>query len=157
MPRHALTAAIALALVITACGDDAPARDAAGSITDSGDVSVFSLQVGDCFNDDAGAGEVVTEVPVVPCSEPHDNEVFFEFSMTEAAFPGNQAAIESSGFRCLDAFEDFVGTPYVDSDLDLFPITPTAESWDEGDRVVYCVLYALDLSKLTGSMQGSNR
>ena len=45
----------------------------------------------------------------------------------------------------------------LDSELDLFPITPTSESWAEGDRVVYCALYALDLSKLTGSMEGSRR
>ena len=101
--------------------------------------------------------DVATEVPVVPCSEPHDNEIYFEYQMTDDTFPGNQAAVEAGAERCLEEFEPFVGTPYLDSELDLFPVTPTQQSWDEGDRTVYCVLYAVDLSKLTGSMRNSGR
>lgn len=155
--RRTLILVLLLALTAAACGDDEPARDASGAITESGDASVFALKVGDCFNDDAGAGEVVFDVPVVPCSEPHDNEIFFEFSMTDAVFPGNDATLESSALRCLEQFQPFVGSEYLDSELDIFPITPTAESWAEGDRVVYCALYAVDLSKLTGTMRGSGR
>ena len=77
--------------------------------------------------------------------------------MTDASFPGDDAALEAGAFRCLDEFNAFVGIDYLDSELDLFPITPTSHSWGEGDRVVYCALYALDLSKLTGSMEGSRR
>ena len=146
-----------LVLALAACSSDEPSRDASGSIDETGDASVFSLQVGDCFNDEAAVGDVITDVPVVPCEDPHDNEIFFEFEMTDAVFPGNDAAIESSALRCLEQFQPFVGTDYLESELEIFPITPTAQSWGEGDRVVYCVLYALDLSKLEGSMRGSNR
>ena len=75
--------------------------------------------------------------------------------MADAAYPGDDAALEAGAFRCLDEFAAFVGIDYLDSELDLFPITPTVESWAEGDRVVYCALYALDLSKLAGSMRSS--
>src|SRR3990172_11626 len=68
-----------------------------------------------------------------------------------------QATMAGGGERCVGEFEGFVGLSYEQSDLDLFPITPTAESWAQGDRVVYCALYALDLSKLTGSMLGAAR
>jgi hypothetical protein len=156
--RYRLVAAIGiLALVAVACGDDEPARDTTGAITETGDASVFALQVGDCFNDEASAGDVVSEVPVTPCSEPHDNEIYFEYSMTEASFPGDDQVLEISAQRCLEEFEGFVGIDYLDSELDLFPITPTRQSWAEGDRVVYCAVYALDLSKLEGSMAGSRR
>lgn len=141
--RRSLLLLITLIGVLVACGDDTS--------------SVFALEVGDCFNDQEGAGDVVFDVPVVPCNEPHDNEIYYEFSMTDAVFPGDDATLESSAFRCLDEFQAFVGTEYLESDLDLFPITPTAASWEEGDRVVYCVLYAVDLSKLTGTMRGSGR
>ena len=142
--RHRLILSLlAVALVASACGDD---------------TSVFDLGVGDCFNDQEDLTETeVSEVATVDCSSPHDNEIYFEFSMTDAVFPGNDAALESSSFRCLDEFEAFVGIDYLESDLDLFPITPTATSWAEGDRVVYCAVYALDLSKLEGSVRGSNR
>ena len=148
---------LALALVAAACSDGEPERDATGAITESGSASVFALQVGDCFDDDPSAAATVTEVPTVPCSQPHDNEIYYEYSMSDAAFPGDDAALEAGAFRCLEEFDAFVGIDYLDSELDLFPITPTVESWGEGDRVVYCALYALDLSKLTGSMEGSRR
>ncbi len=157
MRRRLIITILALAVAAAACGDDEPARDTTGAITESGDASVFALQVGDCFDDDPSAAETVTAVPAVPCSQQHDNEIYYEFSMTDAVFPGNDAALESSSIRCLDEFGGFVGIDYLDSELDLFPITPTAESWDQGDRVVYCALYALDLSKLEGSMEGSRR
>jgi hypothetical protein len=121
------------------------------------DTSVFNLEVGDCFNDDPAASETVSDVATVDCAEPHDNEIYFQFSMTESSFPGREATIESAGNRCLGEFDAFVGKSYETSDLEIFPITPTAESWEQGDRVVYCAIYALDLSKLTGTMRGANR
>lgn len=113
--------------------------------------------MGDCFNDDPFASETVETVPTASCSQPHDNEIYFRYSMTDAAFPGDDEATDAGFSRCLDEFDGFVGVSYLNSALDLFPITPTAESWAEGDRVVLCALYALDLSKLEGSMEGSRR
>lgn len=135
-------AALAVALTGAAC---------------SGDTSVFDLQVGDCFDDDPAATDEVASVATVDCAEPHDNEIFFEFSLAGGTFPGEDAIMGEAADRCIPAFDAFVGKSYYESDLDIFPITPTAASWEEGDRVVYCVLYALDLSKLTGSMRGANR
>lgn len=142
--RHRLVlVVVALALVATAC---------------SGDTSVFDLAVGDCFNDQADLSQTeVSSVATVDCAEPHDNEIYFEYSMTDAVFPGNEAALDAASLRCLDQFDAFVGLDYRDSELELFAITPTVESWAEGDRVVYCAIYALDLSKLQGSVGGSRR
>ena len=134
---------LVLGLIATACG---------GS---SG--TVFDLGVGDCFNDENLETEVVTDVSTVPCSEPHDNEIYFEFSMTDPAFPGQNAAFEAANQRCREEFEAFVGLDYFESDLDAFSIVPTPESWEEGDRGALCALYAVDLSKLTGSMRGAAR
>jgi hypothetical protein len=122
-------------------------------------VSVFELGTGDCFDDtvETLSGQNATEVPLVDCELPHDNEIFFTYEMTDAVFPGTDAASESAGIRCVEEFETFVGRDFLESELDLFPITPTARSWGEGDRLVLCVLYALDLSKLEGTMEGSGR
>ena len=142
MRTRLLLALLAVSVALVACGDDD---------------SVFNLSVGDCFDDDPAATEVVQTVATVACAEPHDNEIFFEFSMTDASYPGREATVAAAGERCVGEFEGFVGLSYEQSDLDLSPITPTAESWDRGDRVVYCALYALDRSKLTGSMRGAAR
>jgi len=142
--RHRLVLAFAVfALLAAAC---------------SSETSVFDLGVGDCFNDQADLTESeVSSVTTVDCAEPHDNEIYFEYSMADAIFPGNDAATDSALNRCLDEFDAFVGIDYAVSDLDLFPITPTSVSWAEGDRVVYCAVYALDLSKLEGTVRGSRR
>jgi hypothetical protein len=58
---------------------------------------------------------------------------------------------------CVAEFEAYVGLSYPESALEVFPITPTQGSWDNGDREIICALYNLDLSKLTGSMQGAAR
>lgn len=142
MRARFLLVLLVLSAALVACGDD---------------TSVFSLEVGDCFDDPADQADVVSSVATVDCAEPHDNEIYYEFSMTESVFPGREATVEAAGLRCLEQFEGFVGKSYETSDLEIYPVTPTSESWDQGDRVVYCALYALDLSKLTGSMRGANR
>jgi len=149
---------LAATVLIGACGNDGPARDDQGSIADSGDVSVFTLRVGDCFDDPAGEVTEVDVLTAVPCSAPHDNEVFFAFDLPEGDFPGQDAMVSASADACLgEVFTEYVGIGYVDSVLDVFPINPTEASWAVGDRKVYCALFNIDLSKLTGSARGTAR
>jgi hypothetical protein len=119
--------------------------------------NVWSLEVGDCFDDWEGAttnseSEEITDVPIVECSEPHDNEIYMMEDLPEGAFPGDAAMEETAIGVCYDGFEDFVGTEYEESDLDFGWLFPTSESWGEGDREVICFVYDLELAKLTGSM-----
>lgn len=129
----------------------------AGAGCDGG--NVFSLAVGDCFDDEAGADEEITSVPMVDCDEPHDNEVYHVFDLEDAAdYPGDAAVQEAADEGCLDAFEPFVGTPYLDSELEYFTITPTAQSWEDADdREVICSVYELSFDKMEGTMRGVGR
>lgn len=163
MRRTTLVALVGvLALVAAACGDDAPQRGPDGSFTEAGDVSVFDLREGDCFDDpDFDADETVTQVEtvrVVPCAEPHDNEIYFAFELPDGDYPGAVAVDDEADERCFQAFEAFVQVDYFESSLEFFTVTPTPASWtDLDDRTVYCALYALDLSKLEGSMRATGR
>jgi hypothetical protein len=143
MRRTVVVLALIVGIAAPACGDDSTA------ITDIG--------VGDCFDDEGLDAEVIIAVPQVPCDEPHDNEVYFEFTMTNAFYPGLEAALDAAEQQCLREFDGFVGIDYFESDLDIFSIVPTEESWEAGDRTALCALYALDFSKLTGSMRGAAR
>lgn len=120
-----------------------------------GEGNVFELAVGDCFDNAEGSDAEVSDVPIVDCAEPHDNEVFHSFEAAEGDFPGDDALVEQAEAECLPAFAEYVGAEYADSTLDIFPITPTSGSWENGDREVICALYDVDLEKLEGSMQGS--
>jgi hypothetical protein len=123
--------------------------------TSSG-TDVFSLEVGDCFQDPDSTVDEIREVEAVDCEEPHDNEVFAVFDLPDGDFPGADAISAASLDGCLERFEDFVGTPYPDSELYATWLFPTESSWGEDDREVVCVLFA-DGEQLEGSMQGSGR
>lgn len=156
MRRMALTLSTLALLLLASCGGDS-LRDGSGAITQAGEMSVFDLRTGDCFDDPATLAGPVEKVPVVPCSDPHDNEIYFAFELPDGDFPGASAVDGAADDRCLTEFEPFVGVGYFDSVLDYFAITPTSGSWDQGDRTVYCVIYELDLSKLVGSARGAGR
>jgi hypothetical protein len=117
---------------------------------------VFSLQVGDCFQDPDTSEDEIHAVETVDCAEPHDNEVYAVFDLPDGGFPGPDAIAEASLEGCLDRFEEFVGTPYPESELFATWLYPTETSWAEDDREVVCVLFAQE-GGLEGSMEGSGR
>ena len=152
MRRLLWIAVIALALAAAACGD--ADRSEEGEIVEGGDVSVFSVQVGDCFQDTTSTE--VQSLEAVPCSEPHDNEMYAFYDIPDGDWPGTEAIFEGAVDRCLEEFESYVGAAYEESLLDFSFLTPTEQSWNElDDRTVGCFLYDFDLAKLTGSMKGS--
>lgn len=155
---------LAAAFTLTGCGQlqnlvgggDTAVRDETTSeITDAGDLDVFTLAIGDCFNDE-GAGESISSVPVVPCSEPHDNEVYYEFELPAGDFPEASELDTVAGETCGREFEAFVGIAYADSALDYFDIRPTQDSWENvDDRIVQCAVY--DTAPVTGTLAGAQR
>jgi hypothetical protein len=134
-------------------------RDADGTITTEGRIDAFQIELGDCFNDEDlfSSGDETIEVMEVagtPCGEPHDNEVYAVIDMDLPDFPDDMADV--AGASCVERFEAFVGRSYIESSLDIVPIYPTRESWTNfGDREVICALFAMNLQKLEGSVQGT--
>ena len=166
MPRARLFAvAVAAIAVLTLACTTAVARDSSGAIIEEGSLSVFSMRPGDCFNDPdfltLGEDTELESVTAVPCSEPHDNEVYAVVDLAggaEDSYPGDIAMYEIAIGECLGRFNLYVGISYLDSWLAADPILPTRSSWErDGDREVVCFLYNATLVPLTGSMRGSHR
>lgn len=131
-----------------------PVRDSeTAEITEGGQLDVFSVAVGDCFDDEGGSE--VTDVPVVPCSDPHDNEVYYDFTMDGTDFDADAITAASEEY-CAREFDTFVGLAYADSVLDWSTITPTSGSWAQGDRLVSCIVYEYGV-KTSGSLKGAQR
>lgn len=153
----ALTAAV-LAAGLTGClqlGPEAPQRGPDGQVTEPMTISVFDLQVGDCI-DDEGTGEL-GDIRIVPCSMPHQDEVYHEFRLADGDFPGDEVLEEAFLDECVSAFERFIGSSVQDTELRAYPMTPTAQSWAErDDRVMQCVVYDPE-GPTTGSLQNSKR
>lgn len=152
--------AVGAAVVLTGCTalgpvvpSDAPVRDDGGQIVEPNEqTDAFALQVGDCLNDAAAAGEVTT-VPTVPCDEPHDSEVYAAFELGQSKYLGEDVTIGKAEAVCLPAFEEFVGEPYLESRFDFAFYYPTEASWASGDREVLCVIYDPE-GPVTGSLRG---
>ena len=163
MRRAILSATVvAVALALGGCsaiGDllgDEPARDEAGQVTEATTDDAFALKVGDCL-DSADLGELVEEVPFIPCDEPHDSEVFAVTDLAGDEYPGDEAVETQATEFCRGQSQSFVGPGWDESELDMFPMYPLEEGWNEiGDREVLCLVVDLE-GGITGTLKGAGR
>jgi hypothetical protein len=154
MKSWAIYIAAALGFVVYGAVTDAD-RDGSGAIVDGGSVGAFQVRVGDCFDDavvDEGEYEV-SDVPGVPCTEPHDNETYAVFDLAVDSFPEGDAMGELAYESCYERFQPFVGRDYETSTLDINMMYPSRESWQQNDREVICAVYDVEANKLIGSAQ----
>lgn len=150
--------AVVLSLALSGCsvlngvlgdGNDAP-RDEDDQVTEETNIDVFSLKVGDCMPATDSSGEI-TDVDVVPCSEPHADEVFYEFELADGDLPGDDEITAQVEAECVPAFSEFVGMDYYESTLDFWWMTPTEQTWTQADdRLVQCIIYQPDPDDSTG-------
>jgi len=137
---RSISLVVVLAFVAAACGGG----------------NVFDLSVGTCFNDEDLTETEVTDVPIVECADPHDNEVYYLFDMADGVFPGIDQVRTTALDGCIAAFDGYVGLDYQSSELVATFLAPSSGSWDQqNDREVVCFLFQIDLEKLTGSMRDS--
>ncbi len=131
-------------------------RDESGQVVEGNDsADVFSMVVGDCINDSSLADEVTT-IPIVPCSEPHDSEIYHSFDLTTSALPIRDELDQLAGEECVPAFESFAGIAYEDSVYYFSYFSPSAQSWADGDREILCTIYDMD-GQTTGSLEAIGR
>jgi len=150
-------AVVGLGVAVAACGatatQDETTRDDDGDVVEAGDVGSLSLKVGDCLAAEA-VGEVES-VPVVPCSEPHDSELFYSFQIPDGEYPGDEAVRAITAETCIAEFEDFIGLAYEDSVWDVSGIFPTEATWNQvDDREVVCGVFPISGEDTTGSARG---
>ena len=142
-----------LIILLSACGQDAE-RGNEGDIVASGAVDVFTIKVGDCFDDQSN--DEVADVPGVPCTDAHDNEAYYTYDVDYPEWPGEDVLQEAGKEECLAHFEDYVGQTYDDSILDVYSLRPTEYGWRKlKDREVVCVAYDMNGEKLSQSVKDS--
>jgi hypothetical protein len=120
-------------------------------------VDYSDLRVGDCV--DVPEGDDVGALRRVPCTGPHDAEVFGVLTHPAeigAPYPGSDGLIAFAGEACLgQVFTEYVGVPRDASQLKHFEIVPRQSAWDDGHRELVCAVDAD--GPLTGSVRGSGR
>ncbi|HSM07011.1 MAG TPA: septum formation family protein [Longimicrobiales bacterium] len=149
------SSALPLVLIFAAaCGE--ASRDDAGQIESAGNVDIFTIQVGDCFNDPTSASPDIFDVAGVPCHEAHDNQVYALFDIPGDEWPGQEEVEAIAEDGCLARFPEAIGASYEESVLAYRTLYPSTESWSgANDREVVCVAYHMNREKLIGSVLGS--
>ena len=87
-----------------------------------------------------------TRCAALPCTEPHDGEVFFVEDHPGADYPSDDEFGAFVDAECRPAFEAFTGSDFDDQDvLDTRLVRARPEgSWDDGDHEVMCYLTPVD-------------
>lgn len=143
-------------LLVAACSDDAPSRGEDGRLTSAGELSVFDLRSGDCLILDETLEPTNETLPVVPCEDEHQAEVYALVDVDDIdAYPGERELANRAEHECIREFPDYVGVDLVDSELFYTYMIPSIRSWqDDDDRTVVCIAMAAG-RPLEGSVEGS--
>ena len=151
-----LIATIIILFLVYFFFDQRADRDDSGQIVSEGAVDVFQVRIGDCFND-SEENALVSSIGGIPCNSPHDNEIYAKTLIPQGEYPGEEPITDIAYQYCLESFEDFVGTSYEDSLLNITYLYPTQESWNSilHDRDVFCIVYDMTGEKMLGSMENS--
>ena len=125
------------------------------------ETSVFDVQPGQCFNPPAQFESENSEIPQVPCDQPHTLEAYALVGYvapgggTADAYPGDTALTTFADGACAQEFAGYVGVSYQDSSLFFTYLLPSARSWElNADRTVICFVTTTG-QQLTASVAGS--
>lgn len=132
-------------------------RSSTGEINRSGDMTANDLRVGDCFDLKDPSADEIFDVSAHPCTEAHEYEVFFVGNMADGTYPTEDTVTTFIVDNCGPAFDAYVGKTYQDSVLDFSWLSPSDESWGDGDRTVQCAIYDPAQTRLTSSIKASAR
>jgi hypothetical protein len=125
-------------------------------------VSVFKVDIGQCFNPPTGAPKAdLSDLSSVACTAPHTQEAYASPDYRGPAggdnsvYPGDAALASFANGSCAQAFTGYVGVSYLDSSLFFTYLLPSARSWEQGsDRTVLCFATTTG-QPLTKTVKGS--
>jgi len=130
----------------------APSAGPSGSSSSSGSgnggtsggskTGVFALRTGQCFQNPAASLAIlgITSVAAVPCTTPHDAQVFAEFPATGNKYPGRNDLKSQAGQGCRARISASVTSSKITSSMTLRFLYPLTDSWSEGHRTITCLI-----------------
>ena len=147
--------------------DASPSSKASASSTSSSSatadpnartVTIEDLKAGDCISDIAtdtqDSQKVATEATVVDCSTPHQYEMVGTGDTTASTFSEADTNTEMSKIS-EPLVTSYVGSPSKANSYRILAVTPSQETWDQGDRTFVCFAQNSDKSPLNNSIKNS--
>jgi hypothetical protein len=116
--------------------------------------TLADVEAGECF-----LGEDLDDVEVVDCGAAHHGEVIAIVGTDGLGeqYPGEEQLTTDRGNYCtVELVEYFGATPDVAlaNGIELRPVVPTEEDWNDGQRDTRCVAGSTDGDTVEGSIQG---
>jgi hypothetical protein len=148
-----------ISMIVAGCAATPVAEPPAESTAEKPDRvdSVLELSIGECVMDaQTPLSADLAELPTVPCSEPHDSELYAIVPVADGDYPGVDELVQQGQTTCQALFSDFVGIDFRSSMLDFHFYYPTPSSWAQGDRSTYCMVSDPGLT-VVGTLQGAKR
>ena len=105
----------------------------------SGGLNVFSLGVGDCFDNPKDATSIHS-VSAVPCSSPHNAQVFGQFHLSGTLYPGSSTVQHSAATDCNGKVVANLDQKKINNSMEIRYIFPLETSWYLGQRTISCIV-----------------
>ena len=112
------------------------------------EAAVFTLHEGDCV--DSPNAQLVS---ILPCSTPHEAEVFATFALPASPWPGTTAIATAASSGCGTRLNGYLN-PQLAISLTQSYVYPDQIAWTAGTRTVVCEVRASS-GNLTGSVRGA--
>jgi hypothetical protein len=103
---------------------------------------VFSLRTGQCFQNPPDSQTIlgITYVTVIPCTTPHNAQVFVQFAVTGTSYPGSASLRRQADQGCHARIPANVDKSKVTDTMTLRYLYPLPASWASGQRIVTCLV-----------------
>ena len=142
-------AVLAVAVTALALLGDSDEELAAGDTTITVDVHEMDVQLGACLESTEYVYDNILRQ--VPCDAPHMAQVVAEREVNDAEFEGRSTYITQAEEFCLPTSYQLVPDEVDPEPLVMRTISPTVGSWEDGDRMIRCVLSVGGEHHLTGN------
>lgn len=131
-----------------------PSPEASAAVSaEARPIDVYSLRVGDCFNEIVSTGDIVEEVGLIDCAAPHEYELYAQVDLPEGTTL--ETLYDVSDELCHTAFQEFTGAPWESSAYSYSYFTPSDESLLAGESMwVDCMIYH-EIDLIEGSLRDS--
>ena len=117
-------------------------RDSSGNISKTGDLDAFSIKVGDCYEKPKDALAGFDSVKAIPCSQPHNAQVYFSFVFPNAGktAPTDSELSATVDPQCTDAAKTKVDETKAPQDAMMNYLVPDSTAWGKGHHDILCVI-----------------
>jgi hypothetical protein len=153
--RSVVILLVAAGVVLGACNDDSKGttRSATGQVVNPATISVFELKPADCLDPPPDLTGEINDIKVVPCTQPHTQEVFATVASAATAYPGAEALATEGSAACVGAMQAPGLGLSPDDGYFWSYLLPSFDGWNKDkDRSIVCVLTFPTMGEVTGSV-----